>query len=217
MKKKLLIIPVAHSEAEMGSLRNDISRIIEEAMGRERRERHRKEVYIFWKRLNELLERILKDVDMEKVKIYQDGIPIGGELGVKLVEECAKKGSQNFQIVSSLIRNGATLEKTEDAQLLKEEYEILKDIVSAKTANERETLAEKHKKRLYEVTEERDRYIAGRIEETLGEGMLGILFIGATHTISPYVSSEIDVFICNYVERDIVEWMWRKQDSSAPI
>jgi pheromone shutdown protein TraB len=144
---------------------------------------------------------------MEKVKIYQDGIPIGGEHGVKLVEECVKTGSQNFQIVSSLIRNGATLEKTEDAQLLKEEYEILKDIVSAKTANEREKLAEKHKKRLYELTEERDRYIAGRIEETLGEGMLGILFIGATHNISPYVSSEIDAFVCNYVERDIVEWM----------
>lgn len=210
MQKKLLIIPIAHSEAEMGSLRNDISKIIEGALGKESRERHRKEVYAFWEKLKELLERILKDVDMEKVKIYQDGIPIGGELGVKLVEECARKGSPNFQIVSSLIEKGATLEKTEDPRLLKEEYEILKDIIGAKTSIEREKLAEKYKNRLYELTEERDRYIAGRIKETLGKGMLGILFIGATHNVLPYVSSEIDAFVCNYVEKDIAKWLWRK-------
>ncbi|MBK5190931.1 MAG: hypothetical protein JJE19_05505, partial [Methanosarcinales archaeon] len=44
MHKKLLIIPVAHSEAEMGSLSMDVSKIIEGVMGKERRERHRKEV-----------------------------------------------------------------------------------------------------------------------------------------------------------------------------
>jgi hypothetical protein len=38
MNKKLLIIPVAHSEAEIGSLSGDISKIIEGAMGKERRE-----------------------------------------------------------------------------------------------------------------------------------------------------------------------------------
>jgi hypothetical protein len=207
MNKKLLIIPVAHSEAEMGSLSGDISEIIEGAMGKERRERHRKDVYAFWENLKELLERILLNVDMEKVKVYQDGVPIGGELGVKLVEDCANSGSPNFQIVLSLIRKGATLEQTEDALLLKEEYEILKDIVSAKTAIERERVAEKYKKRLYELTEERDRYIAGRIRETLGAGELGILFIGATHDIVPHIPSEINVFICNYAEKDIVTWL----------
>jgi len=211
MRKKLLIIPVAHSEAEMGSLRNDIAKMIEGVMGKDRREKHRKEVSTFWNKLKELLDSILKDVDMEKVKIYQDGIPIGGELGVKLVEECAKTGSQNFQIVLSLIRRGATLEKTEDAQLLKQEYEILKDIVSAKTAIEREKLAERYKKKLYELTNERDGYIAGRIKETLSEGTLGILFIGATHNIVPYLSPEIDVLVCNYVEKDIVNWLWRER------
>lgn len=107
MEKKLLIIPVAHSEAEMGSLRNDISQIIEGAMGWDRRERHREEVYTFWKKLKELLERILKDVDMEKVKIYQDGIPVGGELGVKLVEECARMGAKisgSFPLCSKKVR-----------------------------------------------------------------------------------------------------------------
>ncbi|MDI6884965.1 MAG: hypothetical protein QMD22_01170 [archaeon] len=207
MKKKLLIIPVAHSEAEMGSLRNDISQIIEGAMGWDRRERHREEVYTFWENLKELLTQILKDVNIELVKVYQDGIPVGGELGVKLVEECARNGSQNFQIISSLLEKGATLEKTEDVQLLKEEYEILKNIINAKTDSEREKLAGRYKKRLHELTEERDKYIAGRIKETLKEGMLGILFIGAAHNILPYLSPEIDAFVCNYVERDIVEWM----------
>lgn len=161
--------------------------------------------------MKKLLERILKDVDMEKVKIYQDDIPIGGEPGIKLIEEGAKNGSQNFQIVSSLIEKGAALEKTEDVNLLKEEYEILKNIVGAKKNIEREKLAEKYKKRLYELTEERDRYIAGRIKETLEEDTLGILFIGATHNILPFISPEMDdVFVCNYVEEDIVKWLWEK-------
>lgn len=99
------------------------------------------------------------------------------------------------------------MEKTEDVQLLKEEYEILKNIINAKTDSEREKLAGRYKKRLHELTEERDKYIAGRIKETLKEGMLGILFIGAAHNILPYLSPEIDAFVCNYVERDIVEWM----------
>ena len=213
MHKKLLIIPVAHSEAEMGSLSMDVSKIIEGVMGKERRERHRKEVSTFWENLKELLERILQDVDMAKVKIYQDGVPIGGELGIKLVEDCAQNGSPNFQIVLSLIRNGATLEKTEDAKLLKEEYEILKAIISAKTDVERERLAENYKKRLYELTAERDRYVAGRIKESLGDGMLGILFIGATHNVSPYISSETDAFVCNYKEKDVVDWLRREKHS----
>jgi hypothetical protein len=154
-----------------------------------------------------LLEKSLENIDMANVRIYQDGIPVGGELGIKLVEEGAKDGIPNHQIVLSLIKRGAILEKTEDPGLLKEEYEILKEMIGAKTSIEREKLAEKYKKRLYQLTEERDRYIAGRITETLGEGTFGILFIGATHNILPYLSPEIDVFVCNYVERDIVEWM----------
>lgn len=213
MQKKLLIVPIAHSETEMGSLSKDVSKIIETAMGKARRDKHRKDIDTFWRNLKELLERILEGVDMGKVKVYQDGVPIGGELGAKLVEDCAKDGSPNFRIVSSLIRTGATLEKTEDAKLLKEEYEILKAIISAKTAVERERLAERHKKRLYELTAERDRYIADRIKETLGEGMLGILFIGATHNVSPHISPEIDAFVCNYKEKDIVTWLWRKEPS----
>jgi len=211
--KKLLIIPIAHSEAEMGSLSKDISKVIEGALGKDRRDRHRKDVDAFWWNLKGLLERVLKDVEMEKVRIYQDGVPIGGDLGVKLVKDCAKNGSPNFQIVSALIENGATLEKTEDAHLLKEEYEILKDVVSAKTAIERERLAERNKKRLYELTAERDRYIAGRIKESLREGMLGILFIGATHNVSPYISPETDAFVCNYKEKDVVDWLRRENPS----
>lgn len=207
MQKKLLIIPIAHSEVEMGSLSKDVSKIIEGAMGKERRDKHREEVDTFWRNLKEFLARVLQDVDMAKVKIYQDGVPIGGDLGAKLAEDCAKNGSLNFQIVSALIGRGATLEKTEDAKLLKEEYEILKDIISAKTAVERERLAGKYKKRLYELTAERDKYIAGRIKETLGEGMLGILFIGATHNVSPHISPETDAFVCNYKERDVLDWL----------
>lgn len=207
MHAKLLIIPVVHSEAEMGSLRNDISEIIDDAFGREKRDKHRKDVFTFWENLKKLLEKSLENIDMANIRIYQDGIPVGGELGIKLVEEGAKDGILNHQIVLSLIRRGAILEKTEDPRLLKEEYEILKEMIGAKTSIEREKLAEKYKKRLYQLTEERDRYIAGRIKESLGEGELGVLFIGTTHDIASYIPSEINVFINNFVEADLIRWL----------
>jgi len=210
MRKKLLIIPIAHSEAEMGSLSDDLAKMLDAVMGKTNRDRHRDEVYTFWQNLSSLLESVLKTEDVETVQIFQDGMPADGELGLQLVEDCAQNGSPNFRLVLSLLRRGARLEATEDPQLLKEEYEILKDILSAETASEMKARAGKRKQRLFELTEERDRYIAGRIQETLGENMLGILFIGATHDITPYLSPEIDYFVCTFVEKDIVNWWWRK-------
>ncbi len=211
MVKKLLIIPIIHSEKEMGSLKNDISEMIDRKFGKEKRDQHRKDVAVFWENLRTIVNDILDCVDAHAIKIYQDGIPIGGEIGVKLVAMGAKDGIPNHQILLSTIERGALLEKTENPVLLKEEYEIIKAIVNAKTDPERESLSEKYKKRLYELTIERDQYIAQRISESLKEGMYGILFIGATHDVVPHISPDIERFICNFskkdVKKDVLEWL----------
>jgi pheromone shutdown protein TraB len=214
MTKKLMLIPIVHSEKEMGSLKSDISEMIDRKFGKEKRDQHRKDVALFWETLRTLVEAITHNVDCTTIRIFQDGIPIGGEVGVKLVRMGAEDGIPNNQILLSIIERGGVLEKTESPALLKEEYDIIKSVVNAKTDEEREALSEKFKNRLYELTIERDRYIAERIHEALKDGMLGLLFIGATHDVAQYLDPDIDLLVCNFVEKDIIAWV--KNSSTAP-
>jgi hypothetical protein len=217
MTKKLLLIPIVHSEKEMGSLKSDISEIIDEKFGKEKRDEHRRQVAEFWDNLRILITGILNRTQGMLIRIYQDGIPIGGETGARLIAMGAKDGIPNFQIVLAIIESGGIIEKTEDPALLKEEYEIVKAIVMAKTGPVRESLSEKYKNRLYDLTAERDRYIAKRIAESLNEGELGILFIGATHEVAKYLPGDIDLCICNFRPDDITAWLaGGKQKTASP-
>lgn len=207
MTKKLLLIPIIHSEKEMGSLRSDISEIIDEKFGKEKRDEHRKQVALFWENLRILIEDILSRTQGMVIKIYQDGIPIGGSVGAKLIAMGAKDGIPNHRIILSIIERGGILEKTENPVLLKEEYEIIKSIIAAKTGPARESLSEKYKQRLYDLTIERDCYIAKRIAESLHDGELGIIFIGATHDVVKYLPPDIDLCVCNFKLDDITAWL----------
>lgn len=209
MTRKLMLIPIVHSEKEMGSLKSDISEMIDRKFGKEKRDQHRRDVALFWENLRTIIQAVLAQIDVTAVRIYQDGIPIGGEVGAKLVAMGAQDGVPNHQIVLSIIDQGGVLEKTESPALLKEEYGIIKAIVNAKTDPEREALSEKHKHRLYELTIERDKYIAQRIGESLTDGQYGLLFIGATHNVAPYIPPDIDLFVCNFVLNDILAWLKR--------
>lgn len=207
MTKKLLLVPIIHSEKEMGSLRSDISEIIDEKFGKEKRDEHRKQVALFWENLRTLIEGILSQTSGTVIRIYQDGMPIGGDVGAKLIAMGAKDGIPNNQIVLSIIERGGILEKTENPVLLKEEYEIIKAIITAKTGAARESLSAKYKHRLYELTIERDRFIAQRIKESLNDGELGIIFIGATHDVMKYLPSDLDLCVCNFKPDDITAWL----------
>ncbi|MCX6683896.1 MAG: hypothetical protein NTZ37_04110 [Methanoregula sp.] len=209
MTRKLMLIPIVHSEKEMGSLKSDISDMIDRKFGKERRDQHRKDVALFWENLRTIINAVLANLDGTAIRIYQDGIPIGGEIGAKLVAMGAHDGVPNHQIVLSIIEHGGVLEKTESPALLKEEYEIIKAVVNAKTDPEREALSEKHKHRLYELTIERDKYIARQIDESLRDGQYGMLFIGATHDVMQYMNPNIDLFVCNFVLDDILAWLKR--------
>ena len=48
MTRRLMLIPIVHSEKEMGSLKSDISEMIDRKFGKEKRDQHRKDVALFW-------------------------------------------------------------------------------------------------------------------------------------------------------------------------
>ncbi|MDI6708961.1 MAG: hypothetical protein QME47_07765, partial [Candidatus Thermoplasmatota archaeon] len=126
MARKLLIIPIFHTPAEMGTVREMLEKVSERLVGVETWSRHKENLLEFWNLVEKLVLEKTKDIDISKVKLYQDGQVINGAIGVKTIEEIASKGSRNHQILLKLIDRGARIIKTESFELLKEEYKYIR-------------------------------------------------------------------------------------------
>ncbi|MEW6069061.1 MAG: hypothetical protein AB1485_00425 [Candidatus Thermoplasmatota archaeon] len=193
MARKLLIIPIFHTGAEMGTAREGLEKISERLVGIEVWNRHKKNLLEFWDLVEKLVLERTKDIDISKVKLYQDGQVINGAVGVKMVEEIAKRGSKNHQILLNLINRGAKLMRTESFELLKEEYRYIRGIVLGKSLREVLDARIAYKKRKDLLLKERDKYIAKNISKSLGENELGILFIGAMHKVEQELPKDVEI------------------------
>jgi hypothetical protein len=187
--RKLLYVPIIHMESDLGSVAPTIDNTSAFLCGEERWAKHKETVSQFWDRIKDFLDRL----DNTNLKIYQDGLPADGELGRMLIEEGAKRGSKNHQIILDLIKKGAEIRKTEDVSLLKEEYERIIRLAQAKSLAHRIVAHIGYKLRKGRLTAERDKFIAETINETLSEGETGILFIGTYHDVLSHLASDIAV------------------------
>ena len=127
------------------------------------------------------------------MKIYQDGMVADGDMGQKIVEDCAKSGSRNYELVSRLLKRGAVLQKTEDLKLVLEERDKLLCITNAKSNFQRILAFIRYKFAKGKLLKKRDQFIANRINETLKSEEKGILFIGASHNVGNGLDSDIKV------------------------
>lgn len=189
--RKLILIRIVHAPADMGSVKDSLERESVAKIGRRRWEENLKRIEKFW----EEVEREINALNLEynKVRIYQDGLPCGGELGLKIVEETAAKGSHNYRIVKKLIDKGATIEATESPELLRKEYEHIKAFANASTEEEKIKAKHRYDQIKDELLDERDKFIAKAIDTTLKESETGILFIGAFHNVIPKLPKDIEV------------------------
>ena len=187
--RKLSYLPIIHMEPDLGSLAADLSRISSRIYGEERWNKHKQTVSDFW----DSIANYFDSLDVAGFKIYQDGLMADGELGLKIIEEGAKRGSKNYEIVLKLIRKGAEMRKTEDPSLLKEEYEYIIKLSQSKSLLERGLAYLQYKMRKTRLTEERDKFIAKTINETLQDGEVAVLFLGAYHNVLPWLSQDIPV------------------------
>jgi len=162
-------------------------------------EQHQAQVTDYWRRVREELFGRLEanpgelEACCERVRIYQDGLPVGGEQARRIVDEVAARGSENYRIVQVLLKRGAQLEQTERAHLLQEEYALIKEVLAAQTPAEMARRQRCSRARAAALLEERDEHIARTIERTLRDGEIGILFIGALHQIVPKLPADIAV------------------------
>ena len=177
--RTLAVVPIIHSREDMGSLAPESRRGVAEAARRGA---------AFWSATRKRIESL--DQDWNGVKVYQDGLPDTlPELVDKIV---ARAPGQNYDLLRWLAGRGATVLGTEDPKLLTEEHTLLKAISDA-SGPDRARVRATYASRAPMLLEERDSYIARRVDTTLGEGQTGVLFVGAAHQVEKKLPRNIVV------------------------
>jgi len=157
-------------------------------LGKARWLRHQDIVARYW----ETIRSHLNGMDVHGLVIYQDGLMADGDLGRRIVEAVAGKGSPNHQIILNLMERGARIRKTEDVELLKKEFDRILQLV-AMSPEVDDRIGTQYRIAGKELLVKRDRFIAKTINQTLLEGEKGVLFIGAFHNVVEKLENDIQV------------------------
>jgi len=187
--RRLIYIPIIHTDADMGSLAPALEQSTAAVCGEERWERHKSTASHFWQMVSDYLETL----DSKKLKIYQDGFVSDGDLGKRMIEEGVRRGSKNYEIILNLLNRSAEIVSTEDTALLQEEYGHISRMIKAETPSQKRLAYQKYESRKSQLTMERDNFIARTINETLEDGEAGLLFMGAYHDVIPHLAKDIVV------------------------
>jgi hypothetical protein len=174
---RLIYIPVVHSIAEMGSAADAYQAAFVARYGEKKLSERAEEFDAIWRAIGEGI-RALR-LDLKRVNLYQDSLPVCGHERA-LVHDIAIQGSRNHQLLEALADSGARLVGTESPSLLLDEYKLIQspEHTDAQAAA---------------LLEARDQFIARRIDETLAEGWVGLLFMGALHHVAKHLPKRITV------------------------
>ncbi|MFA4956838.1 MAG: hypothetical protein WC556_07685 [Candidatus Methanoperedens sp.] len=189
--RKLFLIRIVHTATDMGSMSDGLMKEGMAKIGKEKWLLNQKKIEQFWDDLEKEIDGL--DLDYSRTRIYQDGLPCSGDMGLRIVRETAEKGSRNYQIVRKLIERGGAIEATENPQLLRKEYEHIKALLTAQTNDDKIAAANTYDMIKDELIHERDAYIAKAIDISLKDDETGVLFIGAFHNVLPLLAKDIEV------------------------
>ncbi len=150
-------------------------------------------VEALWTRIEHVLESLA--LPYRQVRIYQERLPHGGH-ELAIVTAMAKAGSRNHRLLLQMQEKGATIMGTESPELLRQEYELMKEILSS--ARSPEELGEPQRGDLQKdvtksLLQQRDAYIATRINSTLCPQETGLLFLGCSHAVAGLLDTDIRV------------------------
>jgi hypothetical protein len=186
-ERKLVYIPIIHTLADMGTLGASVQSVKLARLGRQGLAHSAAVVEKIW----EEIERVAGNLPVSpgRVRVYQDGLLVCGR-EKEIVSELAAAGSRNHRLLLSLQARGAVLMGTESPELLVEEYRLAGAALAAGRASHARIRPDRVRDALLE---KRDRYIADRINGTLGAGESGILFLGMLHDAARYLAPDIEV------------------------
>lgn len=186
-ERTLAYIPIIHTAADMGTLGASIRGKKLSTLGRQGLRQNVANVEKTWEKIEAVAARL--PLTKGSVRLYQDGLPVCGHER-EIVLEMAGAGSRNHRLLLELEARGATLMGTESPELLLQEYQLATATFAPGTTVRTNTNQQCLRDTLLE---KRDRFVADRINTTLGAGESGILFIGMLHAVTQYLDSDIRV------------------------
>jgi len=188
--RKLIYVPVIHTEADMGSAAEPLKREYVERYGQKGWDEHTSAIDSMWRGIRQKI--FASGLDYDKIKVYQDGLPVCDK-ELAIASDLAQAGNENYQIILELVRRGAKLVGTEAPELLLEEYNYIKTVTGIDNLEEKEKAVRKYEKEALDILNRRDEYIVQRISETLLEGETGILFMGMRHKVHEKLPEDIEI------------------------
>jgi hypothetical protein len=185
--RRLIYIPIIHTAADMGSLGASIRGKKLSTLGSQGLTHQAAVVDKMWEKIESVAASL--PLVQGTVRVYQDGLPVCGHER-QIVADLAGAGNRNHRLLLELEARGAMLMGTESPDLLVEEYQL----ATAAFASGAAVRTDIRQRELRDsLLEKRDRFIADRINRTLGAGECGILFLGLLHEAARYLDSGIDV------------------------
>jgi len=187
--RRLIYVPIIHTEADLGGLVEEIEGQAKAVVGDSNWQKHKEVVRLYWQEIADYWT----GKNVAGLKIFQDGMAGEGVVGENIVKSLANNGSINYKIIEQLMGKGAELIKTEDPELLKEEYFLTRELTKKKSILGSLWALFRYRWRKDKLLKARDTYISRRIDESLGEGDRGVCFLGAYHQILPKLAKDIEV------------------------
>lgn len=187
--RRLIHVPIIHDEVDLG-MAGPV--LLEETMrlaGPQRWAAHVLTLNSYW----DEVEAFLGALDARRLRIYEDGLPVGGPMGRRIVVEAAARGSRNYQVVQRLLDRGAHLRAAENPALLWQERDLVAAAASSTPSSATNAAGATDPQSRERLLKARDAFIARTIGATLQVDEIGVLFLGAEHDPAPRLASDIVV------------------------
>lgn len=180
--RRLIWVSIIHTPEDMGRLRGEVREArIRGRSGGVGWESYARAAAAYWREARRRIEAL--DLDFARVRLYQDALPVCG-YEEKIVRELAQGGAANYRLLADLMDRGAALTGTESPALLVEDYEMARAALSGRVSAE-------HEERARTLLDERDAFIAARIDETLAPGEIGLILLGRPHSLEGRCPADI--------------------------
>ena len=192
--RTLHIVRVFHPLEELGTVTQPFQRLEKLELGVEgaaMRRMQKAEEFIL------MAEKVVQmEVDHKKLFIFMDGFPAEQPEVEKFLYDnfVYKKRFPTYLFIDRLVRKGARLVGTESPELLREECQYVQEVT--RVVETQELPEGKYawlKSKAKDILERRDDFIAARIDSTLKDGDVGILFIGAMHHVEKRLPDDIQI------------------------
>ena len=187
--RTLIYCPIIHTQADMGALKDPVSRVTREKLGRAGLPRHLAAIDQRWTEIEQVLHSL--PLSFNRVRLYQDGLPVCGR-EAEIVRKLARDGNRNHQLLERLMNHGGILMGTESSDLLVQEYRLATQSFIGRQPRAAGIQAQR-RALSQTLLAQRDQFIARRINETLKPGETGILFLGMLHSVERYLDRDIKV------------------------